>query len=380
MKIALGTLFLNPGKLGGLENYARGLIRGLSRIDSKNEYVILANQENYTTWTDLPRNFTVHLCPIQGTKKLQRIYYEKYSLGKVLQELQADLYHSMAFGFPPKTKNIPTIITIGDIIFKRFPQDLGFLQRWAMHLSVWYSCRNTQRIVTFSEYSKKDLAEEYNVSLEKIDVALLANNELREKQEEAETYFKQHQIPEQYIFSVASTYHHKNLKGLLKAFSLLKQNQNVPHSLIVTGLKMAGHQEFFQMIEEYHLQKHVFFTGWISEAVLLQLYQKASCFVYPSFYEGFGLPVLEAMVARVAVVSANTTSLPEVYGKAALSFDPHNPLDIAEKIYQCLSDHSLRKELIENGYEQAQRFSWAKCASETLKSYQQTKEQFSGSK
>ncbi|MCB1191084.1 MAG: glycosyltransferase family 4 protein [Leptospiraceae bacterium] len=370
MKIGLGTLFLYPEKLGGLENYTRGLIYGLSKVDEKNEYTILANRENYSTWKDLPKNFKIYLCPVSASKKLKRTLYEKYHLKKVLKSLGINLYHSLAFGFFPILKDIRIVITVGDIIFKRYPEDLGLVQRLAMDYSVKYACNYAHQILTFSEYSKKDLLEVYRVSQEKVNVSLLSNNTFKSDANKVDIYFRENQLPEKYIYSVVSTYYHKNLKGLLEAFSILKREKKIPHSLVISGLKMAGHGKFFDLISSYGLEDSVVFTGWVPEEVLSGLYQKASCFIYPSFYEGFGLPILEAMVNGVAVVSSNATSLPEVYGEAALTFDPSNTKDMVQKIYDCISDESLKNSLIQKGYQHSKTYSWEECARQTLLTYQ----------
>lgn len=370
MRIALGTLFLIPGKLGGLENYTRGLINGLINTDSKNQYIILANTECENYWQNLPDNFTIYSCQISGVKKAYRSFYERFLLKYILEKLNIDIYHSLAFGFLPKSQSFKKIITIGDIIFKHFPKDLGWIQGKVMDYSVTSSSKTADRILTFSEFSKQDLSSQFKIPIEKIDVALLANTFFQKNTPEYVSYIKENNIPKKYIFSVVSTYYHKNLKRLLEAFYLLKKEKGIEHKLVITGLKMAGHSEFGEIIQKMKLEKEIIFTGWISESVLDGLYANASCFVYPSLYEGFGLPVLEAMKAEVAVVSSNATSLPEVYGGAAFSFNPLVVEEMAENIMICLSDEKKRHQLIAKGKKQAAQFSWQKCARQTLDVYE----------
>jgi len=370
VRIGLNTLYLAPGRVGGVETYARGLVRGLARIDPRNEYVLFANRENAPTWGALPANFAVHECPVRAASKVHRTLYEQLRLNAAARRLGIDLLHSLCHVAPPRRNGMRAVVTIPDIIFLRFPGEFRFVQHHVAHRLMRRAVREADRVLVYSEHTKGDLRQEFGVPANRVDVAPLAPGEPARDPEAARPVLEALRIPEHYIYSVLATYHHKNLDGLLRAFARLRERESVPHALVISGLRMAAHSRFEALVEELQLREDVIFTGWVPEAALRALYEGAACFVYPSLYEGFGLPVLEAMALGVPVVCSNATSLPEVAGDAALLVDPRDPAALAEALARCLKDDATRRMLVEKGRAHAARFTWEECARGTLASYQ----------
>lgn len=371
MRIGINMLPIIPGQMGGMEAYARGLVRGLGTVDRRNEYVLFANRENAATWDDLPESFSVHECPVSGRRKPARTLYEQLRLNRLARSLGIELLHSLVHVAPPPVRGRPSVVTIGDIIFLRFPREFTFIQRRVAGFLCRRAARTCDRILTFSEFSKADVQEEFGVTAGKITATPLGTTPLPEDSRTAEAFFREFRIPEKYLFSVLATYHHKNLEGLLRAFRELKQRRTIPHHLVVCGLKMAGHREFLDALARLEVADSVIFTGWAPDAALRELHVRADCFVYPSLYEGFGLPVLDAMSLGTPVACSNVTSLPEVAGDAAALFDPNDPGAIAEAVWRCLADSAYRASLVEKGRARAATFTWENCARKTLETYRE---------
>ncbi|MGE0395438.1 MAG: glycosyltransferase family 4 protein [Kofleriaceae bacterium] len=173
-------------------------------------------------------------------------------------------------------------------------------------------------------------------------------------------------MPERYLLYVAASRSYKNIDGLVRAFHLLKTRHRVPHALVIVGLAGRATPALEQLISSLGLVDDVVFSGFLDDRMLPLVYSAADAFVYPSFYEGFGLPVLEAMACGTPVAAANRTSLPEAVGDAGLLFDPANPEDMARTIARILDETELRGELVERGLVRARSFTWEKTAAATL--------------
>lgn len=377
MRIGLNTLFLIPNKMGGTEIYARSLISGFAQVDNKNEYFILSNKENYKTWSKLPPNFKPIYCNVKGSNKIFRTLYEQILLNKVIKENKLDIVHSLGYTIPLTHKGYISVVTIGDLIFEIFPKEFSFIQKLAAKKLIFSAAKKSDYIVTFSEYAKQDIVKFCSVPQDKISAILLAPNKFLafesdpvKKARIIKNIKEKYHIKSNYVLSVVSTYYHKNLHRLLDAFKILRGKYKIAHQLVLTGLSMRANKEVINYVEQLGLKDAVIFTGWVEEEEIAHLYQAAALFVFPSLYEGFGLPVLEAMAAGVPVVSSNATSLPEVLGNAAITFVPYNVEEMVKKIVEVLVSENLQKELIEKGKKQVMKFSWEKCAHETLDVYE----------
>jgi len=233
--------------------------------------------------------------------------------------------------------------------------------------SFYKNIYRSDMIITGSSYTKQEILDRLDFQEDKIRVIYHGvNHHLFKIYKDIELDFK---LPPKFILSVGSIEPRKNLLGLLKAYNLLDKNIKNEYKLILVGFKGWENQEIMEIINQN--RDSIRYLGFISNSDLAKVYNLATCFVYPSFYEGFGLPIVEAMACGTAVVSSNSSSLPEVGGDAVLYCNPHNINEIKQMIEKLLSDKSLREKMIKKGLKQAQLFSWDKSAKEHLEVFKE---------
>ncbi|CAN5194046.1 glycosyltransferase family 1 protein [soil metagenome] len=272
--------------------------------------------------------------------------------------------------YAPRFSPVPTVISLMDLSYIHFPElftkkDLYQLKNWTA-----YSVKKAQRIFTISNASKNDIIKVYHIAEDKIDVLypgikttmhlephIYPMNELQSK----------YGIGKEYILFVGTLQPRKNIKRLIEAFSqIVKQKEHVNLQLVIVGKKGWQYEEIIAAPALYEVSSSVKFLDFVEDADLALLYSHAICYVLPSLYEGFGLPVLEAMKHDCPVITSNVSSLPEAGGDAALYVNPTDTKDIAKKIAMLVTDKDLRKELIQKGRKQVEKFSWEKTAQKAL--------------
>lgn len=267
--------------------------------------------------------------------------------------------------YAPRFSLVPTVVSIMDLSYIYFPQlfeknDLYQLKNWTS-----YSARRAKKIITISNSSKNDIIEEYKVKPDKVEVTYLAPYEI--KGSDMDKVFKKYKIGNNFILFVGTLQPRKNIVRLVAAFSQVSQDYLKDLQLVIIGKKGWQYEEILESPEKFGVEARVKFLENVDDQDLVVFYKNAKCFVLPSLYEGFGLPVLEAMQEGCPVIVSNVSSLPEAGGAACLYVDPEDPDDIADKIRKLLTDDNLRNELIAKGKKQVKKFSWEKTARETLK-------------
>jgi glycosyltransferase involved in cell wall biosynthesis len=259
------------------------------------------------------------------------------------------------------------VVTVHDLGYLYYPQAHRLLDRLYLDLSTRYSARAATHLIADSSATKHDLIERYGIEPYKITVVYPGYDEATfqpvRDEEAIEAVKAKYDIAGDYILFVGTLQPRKNLIRLIEAYWKLEAGS---WKLVIAGKKGWLYQEIFRWVEELGLGKKVVFTGYVPEGGLPALISGARLFVFPSLYEGFGLPVLEAMACGTPVVCSNVSSLPEVAGDAAVLVDPLDVEGLAAAMERVLDDEDLRAELIERGFEQAKRFSWERCARETL--------------
>lgn len=270
-----------------------------------------------------------------------------------------------------------TIVTIHGLEYEKFPQAYSFWERFYMWFSIKNSCRWASRIIAVSKNTKNDLMELYGVSSDKINVIYegvddnfqpassagrfpvfndkIINPEIDTKYEIKDT---------KYLLFVGRLEERKNIVGMVSAFEILKEEYNIPHKLVLVGKNGYGAEKIKEKIEKTEYRDEIILPGFVSEEEKLDLMKNAEVFLFPTFYEGFGLPILEAQALGVPVVAANTSSLPEIGDYSAAYCDPTEPKGIADAIHALISDSGYRNNIIKKGMENVKRFSWEKCAEE----------------
>jgi len=263
-------------------------------------------------------------------------------------------------------RSVPTVLTVHDLIFRHLPEHHKMLNRWYLNWALPLYCRRATHIIAISECTRRDLTAAYDVDPEKVSVIHeAADPRFAPQTAERVTAARQrYGLPERYLLFVGTIEPRKNLTRLLHAFEILRL-EGLTDGLVVVGKRGWLYGDFFAELEQSPVRESVILPGYVPDEHLPAVYAGAQALAFPSLYEGFGLPVLEAMACGTPVACSRTSSLPEVGGEAALYFDPVSADTIQETLRRLLSDAELSAKLATEGYEQAARFSWDRVADET---------------
>lgn len=355
--------------LGGNESYATNLIEALAEIDTVNRYTIyVTRREAVERFSNRWSNFLVR--PTLPHTPFIRI---PLTLSAELRKNPVDVLH-VQFTAPPFAP-CPVVVSIHDLSFEHLPQTFKRRSRTQLRITVRRSARNAAQVVALSQFARSDIIKTYGIPAEKISVIPLAASSgfgPVEDQGELQRVRHTYGIESDYILTVGSIQPRKNLPRLIAAYSSLRRSQpevKLPQ-LVLVGKFAWLYDETLRTIKELDLSDAVVVTGYVPEADLPALYSGALCFVYPSFFEGFGLPPLEAMKCGAPVIVSNNTSLPEVVGQAGILVDPLDVNDIASAIKKVISNSNLRSQLRVKGFERAQLFDWQETARQTVAIYE----------
>ncbi len=356
-------------KLGGNESYAVNLIEALAQIDSTNNYTIyVTTNEARDRFSNRWPNFKV-----RSTLPHTPLIRIPLTLSAELRKHPVDVLH-VQFTAPPFCP-CPFVVSIHDLSFEHLPQTFKRRSRTQLRLTVRHSARRAARILSLSEHTRGDIVETYGIEPNRIEAIPLAApdhfcrvNDKRELQRVRHNYG----IEGDYILSVGSIQPRKNLARLIKAYAQLRGDCSADKlpKLVLVGKCAWLYDETLRALDQVGVKDSVVLTGYVPESDLPAIYSSALCFVYPSYFEGFGLPPLEAMKCGTPVIVGNQTSLPEVVGNAGLTVDPFDVDAIAGAIRRLMNDPALRAELSQKGQERASTFTWRETASRTLQIYQ----------
>jgi glycosyltransferase involved in cell wall biosynthesis len=290
-----------------------------------------------------------------------RQYLEKYKIG---------LLHSLGYTSPFFLR-CPTVVSVPDLNFKAFGNAMPFARRLMLSLLVRQAVLRSDKVVTISNFSRQEILSEYHVPPEKIIVTYLAADvdNIKDKAESVMDYTLDLPVVKQpYIVAFSSVCPNKNISRLIEAFLDAKKKNRIEHKLVLIGHRYPVEKEN-QGAGVLGENKDIIWTGYLERQQVSAVLKRADFLVFPSFYEGFGLPLLEAMAAGVPVISSNAASMPEVADDASVFFDPFSVSDMAEKIVAVSRDNLLKAALREKGFKNLERFSWLKTAVETVVVY-----------
>jgi glycosyltransferase involved in cell wall biosynthesis len=370
MKVALEL-----GKIHdfGIGTYIRNLVGHLARIDTRNTYFLLEGNSSHSQLFETGPNFQRVQIPERRRGEL-----DHSEVFRFLKRQAVDVYH-IPHDEVPWRLPCRYVVTVHDCVNIIYPPVTR--TGWIETLRFNYRRRNLQRaqfIIAVSEATKHDVERFYRIPESKIKVIYNALDERLSQAHptlDSKSVFERYQIHDPYLLFAGSIRPHKNITRLIEAFAVarseLKDHPLYSRlKLLIIGDELAKHQALRRTVVISRVQGDVRFLGFVPYEILKTFYQNAAAFVFPSLYEGFGLPPLEAMAFGTPVLASNTSSLPEVVGDAAILVNPENVFEIARGIKQILCDENTRSQLIRKGFEQIQKFSWLKSAQKTLDLYE----------
>jgi glycosyltransferase involved in cell wall biosynthesis len=351
----------------GIGTYIRNLLRHLARIDQSSEFLLLTTEADLGIAASLGPNFRTVLEPSGNYSIAEQVH-----IPWLLWKEKPDVYHATHYVLPPAVP-CPAVVTIHDCIHLRFPEYLPSRFAYAYaRASIWAAAHRASHILTVSEASKEDILHYVHVPPERITVTYNALDEqfgAAPGAEDIELVRERYQLHHPFVLYVGNIKPHKNLVRLIDAFAGLRRDGFPDLTLLIIGDEISKLPALRHAVHSHKLHKHVRFLGFLSDHTLAALYRLASVFVFPSLYEGFGLPPLEAMASGTPVVTSNVSSMPEVAGDAAVLVDPHDTVDIKDGMKRVLTDAALRESLVRKGLERARHFSWETSVRQTLAVY-----------
>ncbi len=360
------------GDLSGVHYCILDLIEALAHADTTNEYVIYVNRTFDIDKLSTADHVNHRKSRFPNQFRLVRIAWEQTMLPSILQKDGIDLLHSPAY-VAPLFATIPVVVTIPDVIAFLHPKLCRFANRVHFRLFLPAVAKRARRIITVSETSKRDIMRVLSVSGDRIDV--VANGVHSQftmsispaiLQDVRRTY----SLPDHYLLYVGNIEPKKNLERVIEAHSLLRNRYGVRRDLVIVGRKAWLCADVFKKVRELGTEQSVSFTGYVPRDHLPSLYNLADAFLFPSLYEGFGIPPLEAMACGTPVVASNTPALKEVTAGAALLVDPLSAEAIAAETNRILTEPELREDVVQKGIECAKLYSWERAARETVIVYE----------
>jgi len=355
MKIGFDAkrLFCN---VTGLGNYSRTLVENLAKLHPKHSYHLYSSRLKKQAKT---ASFFKTPYQVFAPKTIFKSLWRSFFIPKQLEKDGIQLYHGLSHELPVgiQQSGIKSVVTIHDLIFKVYPETYSFFDRKIYDWKFQYSCQKADRIIAISEHTKQDIIHYYKIDPNKIEVIYQACQSLYYQLNAADrvaALLQKYQLPERYILSVGTLQERKNFKLLLKAYQYLPKAKQLP--IVIVGNGGLYKEEVLTLIQKLHLETLVFWiTDLKADETLQALYQKATLLVYPSFYEGFGLPVVEALLSKTPVITANTSALKEAGGPHSLYIAPTDEKALAKAIEQVLDNPKVAQNMSEKGYEYAHK-------------------------
>jgi glycosyltransferase involved in cell wall biosynthesis len=381
MRIGIDARFLTHPQKGGFKTYTENLIRALSQIDLENEYFLYLDRQPETTlkWSDC-RNFTYKVLP-GDSAVIGMPWREQVHLVFQSKRDKLDLLHSPCLS-APLFLSCPLVVTIHDVIWL-FPNKFSkgvtkpakrTWMEWYYYFLPQFAARSAAVVLTVSQSAKQDIVKHLGTQDDRIVITPEAAGDLYRRIENPkiiEDVRLKYKLPCRYILAIGSADPRKNMRRLVQSYALLSTELQEKNFLVIVWTNLLFAKEMSALVAELQLTTRVIFLQKIPDEDLVLLYNAARLFVFPSLYEGFGLPLLEAMASGTPVVAADNSSIPEVVGDAAVLVDAEKVEHIAREITHVLVNENFRDALIQKGFQRVQSFSWENCARLTLHGYEQ---------
>lgn len=362
MVIAVNAIFFQQHLLEGYGRYAFEIVNRLAKSFPEHEFVLVYDRTHQNLTIIAPNVKSIQVGP-PARHVPAFLYWYNITAVLALKKIKPDIW-VQPYGFCSLTSKTPQLLVVHDLAFHHFPNQISWHQRWHYKIFTPLFLRKATRIVTVSEFSKKDITQQYPTMKKPIEVVSGAANinftpiSWAEKEQIKEVYTNGYE----YFLSVGGISPRKNMMNLLKAFSLFKKWHKTNMKLVFVGRLAWQYQDFQEKLKTYKYRNDVILTGYIADETLHKLTASAYAALYISNFEGFGLPILEAMQSGVPVIAANNSSMPEVGGDAALYVDAENPSAIAAQMQLIYRDEKIREICIQKGLQRATHYSWKEAA------------------
>ena len=360
-----------PRQKVGVGVYALNLVKQIAKLDLENSYHILIQDDEHSL-DSLERN-NFKLINIQSKifrKLIFRLLFEQWVIPYIIIRKRIDVVHSLHYSFPLLTFGAKKIVTIHDMTFFKFPKYHQIIKRYYFSFFIHLVARMADKVISLSESTLRDFILLTGATKDKVSVIHLGVDWATSSfpRERVEFVKKKYGIDGKYLLFVGMIEPRKNVGNLILAYDkLLKVNKD--YHLVIVGMKGWGYRKVFNLIDDLRLHDKIIFTGFVEEEDKPFIIRGAKIFVYPSIYEGFGIPVLEALSLGIPTVTSNVSSLPEITGGAALLVDPANVDELYSGIKRLLDDETIYQELKKKAVLQARKFSWMKTAQKTIELY-----------
>ncbi len=360
-----------PKQKVGVGVYALNLVKQIAKLDLENSYYILVQDDEHSLDSSERNNFK--LINIQSKifrKVIFRLLLEQWLIPYIIIKKKIDIVHSLHYSFPLITFRAKKVVTIHDMTFFKFPKYHQIIKRYYFSFFIHLVARMADKVISLSESTLRDFISLTSARKDKVSVVHLGVDWATSSfpRERAELVKKKYGIDGKYLLFVGMIEPRKNVGNLILAYDkLLKVNKD--YHLVIVGKKGWGYRKVFNLIDDLRLHDRITFTGFVEEEDKPFIIRDAKIFVYPSMYEGFGIPVLEALSLGIPTITSNVSSLPEITGGAALLVDPANVDELYLGIKRLLEDETLYQELKKKAVLQARKFSWMKTAQKTIELY-----------
>lgn len=372
MKIAVNTRLLLKDKLEGIGWFTFESLKRITQQHKEHEFIFIFDRP-YSDDFIFGDNITAVVIGPPARHPILYYIWFNYRIPKVLETHQVDLFLSPD-GYIPLNTKVKTLAVFHDLNFEHYPKDLPVSERYYYRKYFPLFAKKATRIATVSEYSKKDIQELYGIEEEKIDVLFNGANEsyIPIAANIKKLVVEKHTGGKPYFIFIGALNPRKNLVNLLKAFDLFKRTNRSSIQLLIVGEKMFKTNEIFDTYNNMEFKADVVFSGRLNNLELHKALASALALTYVSYFEGFGIPIVEAFYAGTPVITSNVTSMPEVAGDAALLVDPFKPEDIALALAKIAENPEIRKDLIEKGHQRKLKFHWQNTADNLWESINKT--------
>ena len=356
----------------GISWYIYHLLQHLPESGDGFRYTAFTGERRWTPVQGMAAALT--RWPTQGP--LGRIVWEQLAQPYALASRRVDLVHSPAYVLPAAWSG-PSVVTILDLSFMLFPERFRPLNRLYLNLFTRLSARRADRVIAISESTRRDAIRLLGLNADKVQTVYCGVDAFFQPldRQVIEAYRQRQGLPDTFILFLGTIEPRKNVEGVIDAYHQLTQqwvaSDGTLPNLVIGGARGWYYEEVYRKVQQLELDSRVHFVGYVPAEDMALLYNAARAFIYPSFYEGFGLPVLEAMACGTAIVTSNTSSLPEVIGDAGLKVDPENTEQLGAALHQLLTDHEMREKFQAHARQRAAGFTWNRTAQDTVAVYRQ---------